>query len=132
MGTIRIGNAASLLRGARVKLTTMWGSRSGRLLPVEPIDQFPLNAIKEVAERQKFNKLRFTLTVGNYNVEAFTPLVKSWIENRRHATKARQKANRTRNRRGVVQGTFKSLQDLKNWRKYAGEYQPLIQVEARP
>jgi S1-C subfamily serine protease len=131
-GIIRIEEAAPLLQQARASLAAAAELPSPALLPVEPTDSFPLNAIKEAVLARKFDTRPYFLTEGDYDVAVITPVFKYWVQNRGGVAEAREKAKRTRNKRGAVQSTFKPLEDLKNWAEYAGQYKPVVQIEAAP
>lgn len=131
-GVIRIGEAMAPLQAARAKRAAGANPPSPRLLPVEPVRIFPLEAIQQAVQGQKLDLRPYIFGEGDYDVALITPIVKYWIENRAEVVEARAKAKRTRNRRGAVQNTFQPLQDLRDWAEYAGEYEPVIQIEAAP
>lgn len=130
-GIIRIEQTRALLEQAKAKISNGSHPPDPALLPVEPTDSFPLDAIKAAALAKKFDTRPYFFSEGDYDVALITPILKYHIEEQGRVTAAREKSRRTR-REGAVQGTFQPLEDLKTWAEYAGEYQPVIQIQADP
>lgn len=129
-GIIRIEEARAVLEQARAKIPA--ASRPDpALLPVEPTDSFPLDAIKAAVEIKKFDTKPYFFSQGDYDVALVTPILKYHIEEQSRVDAAREKSRRTR-KGGVAEDTFQPLEDLRAWAEYAGEYQPVIQIEANP
>lgn len=137
-GIVRIEEAFPVLELARQKMATV-NPPSTSLLPVEPDQSFPLDAIKsslQGALKQKHFyedvvKPHYFYEVGDYEVAVITPPVKYYIFE--HDKLAAVKSKESRNRRPeAVQGTFRPLDDLRNWAEYAGEYKPVLEIRAQP
>src|SRR5712691_9084830 len=103
-----------------------------KLLPVEPTDSYPLDAIKEVLQAEKFNPKLYVFSEGDYDVALATPAFKYQAEQQVKMAAAKEKGKRTRNKDAAVRNTFEPLQDLRNWAEYAGEYKPVLLIQASP
>ena len=104
---------------------------SPRLLPVDPTDKYPIDAIKEVAEAKKFDFDPYTFSEADFQVALITPLVRYRLE-----TEAEREAAKTKNKRNnskdSVQGTYHFADQFKNWAEYVGEYKPVLLIQAQP
>jgi hypothetical protein len=103
---------------------------SARLLPVEPKGDFPLDAIREVASARKFDMNPYLFEVGKFSVTLITPSLKYRMatELEREALKGRK----GREQKSEIKGTFNPFQDMYGWGEYAGEYRPVLHIQAIP
>lgn len=130
-GIVRIEEAELLLDRANAKLRDMTAPES-RLLPVEPGGTYPLDALKTSLEVRKFDESPYIFRQGDYDVAIVTPILKYRLAEGSHLTEQQEKEKRTTRTTRAIQGTFRPLDDLKDWAEYAGEYKPVIQIEASP
>jgi S1-C subfamily serine protease len=130
-GIVRIEEASSLLERARTKLRDLTPPEA-RLLPVEPVGTYPLDALKSSLEARKFDEGPYIFRQGDYDVAIVTPILKYRLAEGARLRAQQEKEKRTTRTTRAIQGTFRPLDDLKDWAEYAGEYQPLIQIEASP
>ena len=103
-----------------------------RLLPVEPGGTYPLNALKTSLEAKKFDQGPYLFRQGDYDVAVVTPILKYHLSEGSRIAAQQQKERRTTRTTRAIQGTFRPLDDMKDWAEYAGEYKPVIQIEASP
>jgi hypothetical protein len=61
-----------------------------------------------------------------------TPVLKYQIEEEVQLAAAKEKGKRTNKHEAAVQNTFEPLRDLRGWAEYAGEYKPILMIEAAP
>lgn len=129
-GVVRIDEAIPLLDAARQKLSQP--PPEATLLPVEPADAFPLDAIKAAITADKFNVKPYTYGIGGFDVAFATPVVVYRL--RKQAEMEAVKGKNKRNRRSVqaVQNTFDPVNKLRGWEEYIGEYKPELIVEVKP
>lgn len=129
-GIVRIEEATDLIVQARAKILGKKPS-AGRLLPVEPSDTFPLDAIRSVATVKKFDTKPYIVNVGDFDVVLITPPLTYRIE-----TEAEREAARTREKRnkkeGSIQGTYRPFDRFRGWGEYVGEYRPVLIIQATP
>lgn len=129
-GIVRIEQALPLIEEAKKKMVEVQKPQA-RLLPVDPTDSFPLDAIKEVATAKKFDTDRYIASVGGFNLLFLTPTLKYRIqtEAEREAAKTRGKRNK---KEGAVQGAFRPFDNFFAWREYVGDYKPILIIRATP
>lgn len=130
-GIVRIEEAAKLLSEARAKMA-MVTKRAPTLLPVEPGTLFPIDAIKETLLREKFDTKHYAFGVGDFEVAVITPPLRYRMERESEIKAAKEKEKRTKHNQEAIQGTFRPLEDLKNWAEYVGEYRPVLMVRVTP
>ena len=129
-GIVRVEQALELLQKAKAVREETKQPPSARLLPVEPDGTYPLDAIKDVAHEKKFDIDPYTFNVGKFSVIFVTPRYKyrQATEDEREALKGRKK----REEKSEIKGTFNPYQDLYGWAEYAGEYKPVLHIQAIP
>lgn len=129
-GIVRIEETLPLIDEARSKMQGR-SQPAGYLLPVEPKNSFPLDAIKNVVTAEKFDIDRYFFGVGEYQVTLMTPPLTY-----RLATEAEREAAKTKNKRndkdGAVRGTFDVLEEFKGWREYVGDYRACVDTAGDP
>lgn len=130
-GIVRLEEALPTIEAARGKSADA-PIPDGVLLPVDPMDKFPLDAIKAAVEREKFDMRPYLMTGGGFDMAVITPVTRYRMQYQEQLEAARQKSRRNRKSAQAVQGTFKPLENLRNWAEYAGEYKPVILIQARP
>lgn len=130
-GIVRVDEATKLLADARAKMT-MVPKPASTLLPVEPTVLFPIDAIKDTLLSEKFDTKHYAFDVGDFKVEMVTPPLRYWLERESEMKAAKEKGKRTKKSSEAVEGTFRPLDDLRNWAEYVGEYQSTFSIRATP
>jgi S1-C subfamily serine protease len=131
-GTIRIEEARGLIAEAKARMTKATKPPAD-LLPTEPEDTYPLDAIKEAATREKFKADPYIFGVGDYDVAFVTPILRyRHFSSEVRAAQEKQKRERGRRSQSAAQDTFEPLDDLKGWGEYVGEYEPVLIIQASP
>ncbi|MGA2989736.1 MAG: serine protease [Candidatus Korobacteraceae bacterium] len=138
-GIVRIEEAFSLLEAAQQKKNGM-RQPSNVLLPVEPEDRFPLDAIKqslqELVDKKDFSdndiKSLYSHDAGDYVVTLITPRLMYYAMERGRIEAIKTKEKRNSKQKNAIQGTFQPLEDLQNWREYIGEYRPVLEIRTKP
>lgn len=130
-GILRIEEAIDVINVAKTKMASTTRPK-GELLPVDPEDAFPIDAIKNTLLQQKFNAKPYFFSEGDFDVSFITPPLKYYEE--REASVRAANENKKRNRKSEVaeQDSFRPLDDLKNWEQYVGEYKPVLLVRVTP
>ena len=130
-GIVRIEQAAPEIAQARKKMLDV-EMPDIRLLPVEPIDSFPLAALKETLQAEKFDRKPYLLSEGGFDIAMISPVLKYRLHEQVNMEAAKEKGKRTQKHQAAMQNTFEPLQDLKGWAEYAGEYKPVLLIQAEP
>jgi len=130
-GIVRIEQAIPLLEIAKREMSVK-PKPSAALLPVEPQDTFPLESIKSAIAVEKFDTKPYIFGAGKFDVAIITPILYYRLQTESELRAVREKEKRTKKSQQAVRGTFRPLEDLKNWAEYVGEYQPVLLIRARP
>jgi hypothetical protein len=130
-GIVRIEEAEQLLERAKTKMRDISPPRPA-LLPVEPSGTYPIDALKTSLQKAKFDEHPYMFGEGDYEVAVVTPVLKYHYAEGARIQAGKEKEKRTRKSADSVVGTFRPLDDLRNWAEYAGEYRPVIFIQASP
>jgi Trypsin-like peptidase domain len=130
-GILKIEEAMPIIGQARSKMASNTRPKPD-LLPVEPEDLFPIEAIKSTLLQEKFDSRAYSLGIGDFDLVMITPPLKYRAEKESEIRAAKEKGKRNRKSEVAVQDTFRPLDDLKNWEVYVGEYKPVLLVRATP
>jgi S1-C subfamily serine protease len=130
-GIVRIEEALPILEQARKKMGD-GAPPSPRYLPVEPTDTYPLDSLKETIGAEKFNRHPYLFSEAGFDVAMVTPVLKYRMEESVQLAAAKEKGKRTKKHEAAIQNTFEPLRDLRGWAEYAGEYKPVLLVQAEP
>jgi S1-C subfamily serine protease len=130
-GILKIEEALPVIEQAKRKMASISRPKPD-LLPVEPADSFPIEAIKSTLLQQKFDARPYSMSVGDFDVVMITPSLKYRAEKESEIRAAKEKGKRNRKSEVAVQNSFRPLEDLKNWEVYVGEYKPVLLIRATP
>jgi len=130
-GIVRIEEALPVLEQAHRKMGD-YALPSARYLPVEPTDAYPLDSLKEIISSEKFNRHLYSFSEGGFDVAFVTPVLKYRIAEEVQMAAAKEKGKRTKKHDAAIQNTFEPLRDLRGWAEYAGEYKPVLLIQASP
>lgn len=129
-GIVRIEEALPLIEQARNSMKASSAAPpSAVLLPVEPIDPFPIDALRATVPEGKVNTTPYFFPVGDFDVMIITPA----LQYRFYATrqKALEKEREKRDKkRGDSQTEKPDGPDVKNWE--ADEHKPEITIRVEP
>jgi S1-C subfamily serine protease len=130
-GIVRIEDARLLIERAKAKMQDA-KPPAATLLPVEPVGIYPIDALKASSRVEKFDYRPYAFTAGNFDVAVITPVLQYQLVMGASVRAEREKEKRNGGSGEAVQGTFRPLDDLKNWGEYVGEYSPVIMIRADP
>lgn len=129
-GIVRIEETTTVVDLAIAKMS-LTEKPEARLLPVDPTDKYPFEAIKDVVEAKKFDFKPYSFNEASFQVTLMTPLMSYRVE-----SEARREAEKTKNKRtkskDSVQPTSTTTDQFQNWREYVGEYKPILIITAQP
>jgi S1-C subfamily serine protease len=130
-GILKIEEAMPVIEQAKAKMSSSTHPKP-TLLPVEPDDSFPIEAIKATLLQEKFDTRPYLLGVGDFDLAMITPPLKYRAEREAQIRAAKEKGKRNRKSEVAVQDSFRPIDDLKNWEMYVGEYKPVLLIRATP
>jgi hypothetical protein len=126
-GIVRIEQTQPVTERARRKMSFV-PLPSARLLPVEPTEPYPVEALRRMA-RGGLDASLYTFAIGDFDVTLKTPVLiyKLQEEPGLEAVKERDKRNRIRD---SSLDNFDPLLERHGWEEYAGEYRPVLTIDA--
>lgn len=130
-GVLKIEEALPVVDEAKSKMAGIQRP-APELLPVEPSDAFPIEAIKSTLLQEKFDSRPYSVGIGDFDVAMITPPLKYRAEKESEMRATKEKGKRNRKSEVAVQDSFRPLDDLKNWEVYVGEYKPVLIIRATP
>lgn len=130
-GILKIDEAESTINEARARMATITRP-SPTLLPVEPSNTFPIDALKSMLLQEKFDAKPYFFNEGDFDIAFITPILTYRAEKESEIRAAKEKNKRNRKSQTAVQDSFRPLDELKNWEQYVGEYKPVLFVRATP
>jgi S1-C subfamily serine protease len=130
-GIVRIEEAQPIIAAAREKMYSATHPDS-LLLPVEPSDVYPIEALKSALQVEKFDYKPYSFSEGDFDVSFVTPVLRYYLEGASEVRAAREKDKRNKKSAEAVHGTFRPLDGLRNWNQYVGEYTPVLFIRATP
>lgn len=129
-GIVRIEETTPVVDLALGKMS-LTEKPEARLLPVDPTDKYPLDAIKDVVEAKKFDFKPYSFNEADFQVTLRTPLMtyRAESEAQREAEKTKNKRTKSKDSR---QSTSTTTDQFYNWREYVGDYKPILIITAQP
>jgi S1-C subfamily serine protease len=126
-GIVKIEEALPLIDQAKAKATGP--APPATLLPVEPKDPYPLDALRASAPPGKVDRAPYHFLAGDFEVAVFTPAFeyRLFAERERALEKEREKRDK---KRGEETPQDSSGADVKNWQ--ADEHKPEITISVEP
>ena len=126
-GIVRIHLARPLVGRAKELLATT-AVPDSRLLPEASDFRFPPEVLKQLALGATFSPAQYHLEAGRLDVQFFTPVLTAGLE--MQAEREAVEANKRRTKKTTTE--YKAGQDFYEWRRYAGDYRPVVIVQAIP
>ncbi len=130
-GSIRIEEMNPLVDQAAKRMREV-APPTSRLLPVEPLDSYPLDSLKQSIQKEKFDRKPYLFSEGGFNVALATPVLQYRVQEEDSIAAAKQKEKRSRDNKSGLENSFNPLEDLRGWAEYAGQYKPVLLIEAQP
>jgi len=95
------------------------------LLPVEPIDLFPADALRELLKQEKLDTKPYFFDAGEFQVGFLTPPVNYFLRHEQEMAAARKAAKRSGGDAATANPPSSALED-------AQDYRPVLTVQVRP
>jgi len=107
---------------------------SGTHLPVEPVQPFPPDALKEAAERRPRSVEPYQISSSGFDVAFITPVLTYAAQYQAEQPRRRTTSKDTRTpdaEPGLVRPDM-ALRDFSNWSDYVAEFPPVLLVRVTP
>ena len=129
-GIVRIEEALPLLEQARSAMRASGAAApSAALLPVEPKDPFPIDALRASVPEGKVNSTPYMFAVGDFDVMIITPPLEYRIFAVRQKSLKKEREKRDK-KRGDNETEKTEGPNIKNWE--ADEHKPEITIRVEP
>jgi S1-C subfamily serine protease len=130
-GSVRVEEMNPLVDQAAKRMREV-APPTARLLPVEPLDSYPLDSLKKSIQKEKFDLKPYMFSEGGFNVALATPVLQYRVQEEDSIAAAKQKEKRSKENKSGLENSFNPLEDLRGWAEYAGQYKPVLLIEAQP
>lgn len=130
-GIVRLSQALPVIAEARAKVASA-EKPPANLLPVDPTDSYPLDAIKMVIKTPKFDQRPYSLSNGGFDVTFVTPVLRYRLDFEKEMEAVKSKQRRNARSTAAVENTIQPLEHLRNWAEYVGAFRPVLFIEVRP
>ena len=125
---VRVNDACDVVASAERK---MQGAPppSGAPLPVEPVRPFPIDALKDAAQRRAGSLSPYQMSSADFDVAFITPVLTYGAEYQLEQMRGRERGART----PMPEPAFvRPLMDFSNWSEYVGDFPPVLLVRVTP
>jgi len=130
---VRIDGACDVVASAETKMEKA-APPSGTHLPVEPVQPFPPDALKEAAERRPRSVEPYQISSSGFDVAFITPVLTYAAQYQAEQPRRRTTSKDTRTpdaEPGLVRPDM-ALRDFSNWSDYVAEFPPVLLVRVTP
>lgn len=128
-GIVRIHLATPVIEEARATLVSE-PAPSDEKLPMPSLFTFPAAELRAAALEMKFRPRDYHLEAGKFDVTFVDPVVIASLEVASEREAAAVRGRRNRRKVGTTEESVGS--DFYEWRRYAGDYRPVVTIQATP
>jgi hypothetical protein len=127
---VRIDDACDVVALAEKKMKDA-APPNGTHLPVEPVRPFPVNALKDAAQRRAGSLSAYQLSSTDFDVTFMTPVLIYGAQYQSEQEKGRERrgGQRTPDAEAAV---VRPLMDFGNWSEYLADFPPVLLIRVTP
>jgi len=127
---VRSDDACDVVAAAEKKMKSA-APPSGTHLPVEPVRPFPVDALKDAAERRAGNPSPYLISSSTFDVAFITPVLTYVAQYQSQQPRPRTSSKDTR-KPEPEPALVRPLLDFSNWSEYVGDFPPVLLVRVTP
>jgi len=127
-GIVRIFLAKELISKSQL-LADSTEPPEDRMLPVESTYRFPADKLRDAALNGDYKGKAYHVEAGKIDVQFITPVVIAKLEVDDELAAAKRQKKRSKK---STEKTYQPGKDFYEWRKYVGDYRPVVSVQAIP
>ena len=127
---VRIDDACDVVASAEKKMKDA-APPDGTRLPVEPVRPFPVNALKDAAQRRAGSLSPYQMSSPDFDVAFMTPVLIYGAQHQSEQERGREgsRGPRTPNAEPAV---VRPLMDFGNWSEYVADFPPVLLIRVTP
>jgi S1-C subfamily serine protease len=127
---VRTDEACGVVASAEKKMTTA-APPSGTQLPVEPLQPFPVDALRDAAKRRTGSLSPYQLSASSFDVSFLTPVLTYGAQYQAQQPRPRTTSKDTR--KPEPEPTLvRPTMDFSNWSEYVMDFPPVLLVRVTP
>jgi S1-C subfamily serine protease len=127
---VGIGDVCAVVTSAAQKMKDV-SPPSGAHLPVEPARPFPVEALKDAAQRRAGSLMPYQASSSGFDIAFITPQLTYGVQYRAEQTGRRQRSGGAPSF-GADQALARPLEDFGNWSEYVDDFPPVLLVRVTP
>lgn len=127
---IRIDEVCDVIASAEKKMNSA-APPNGTHLPVEPVRPFPVEALKDAAQRRAGSVSPYQMSSSDFDVAFITPVLTYSARHQLEQANGRGRRSLTRTP-DAGQALMRSLTDFSNWSEYVADFPPVLLVRVTP
>jgi S1-C subfamily serine protease len=127
---VRIADVCEVVASAEKKIVNT-APPSGTHLPVEPLSPFPVDALKDAAQRRTTSLSSYQITSSNFDVTFITPVLAYGAQHQSEQASQGASASGTRTSY-AEQRLVRPLTDFRNWSEYVEGNPPVLLIRVTP
>ncbi len=127
---IRIDETCEVVASAEQKMTDA-APPNGTHLPMEPLRQFPRDALKDAAQHRAGSLSPYRMSSSDFDIAFITPVMTYGMEYQSEQASPRDRSQNTR-RPDAQQAFVRPLLDFSNWSEYVASFPPVVLVRVTP
>jgi S1-C subfamily serine protease len=128
---VRVDDACDVVASAEKRMKDA-APPDGTHLPVEPVRPFPLNTLKDAAQRRAGSLSPYQMSSSDFDVAFITPVLTYGAQDQ--AAEQARGRERSRGARSpdAAPAIGRPLMDFSNWSEYVAEFPPVLLVRVTP
>jgi S1-C subfamily serine protease len=127
---VRIDDVCDVVASAEKKMNEA-APPNGTPLPVEPVRPFPVEALKDAAQRRAGSLSPYQMSSSDFDVAFITPVLTYGAQYQEEQASGRERSSGTRTP-GAEQTFVRLLTDFSNWSEYVADFPPVLLVRVTP
>jgi len=127
---VRIDDACDVVASAEQKMKDA-APPVGTHLPVEPVRPFPVNALKDAAQRRVGSLSPYQMSSSDFDVAFMTPVLIYGAQYQSEQERGRERRGRPRTP-DAEPAVVRPLMDFGNWSEYVADFPPVLLIRVTP
>jgi hypothetical protein len=127
---VRIVDVCAVVASAETKMKDA-APPAGTNLPVEPVRPFPVDVLKDAAQRRAGSLGPYQMSSSDFDIVFITPAMTYAARNQPERTSGRERSRGAR-MPDAEQAFVRPLMDFSNWSEYVEDFPPVLLVRVTP